>query len=447
MATMKLIPLLLSWGGVIIALSQGFAASRSVLAFSSAAGFIAGVAGGALLLCTLQGDTPFIVAKAALAAVFILYWLASFAALYRATGVDAASSRFRKVSENPLSAASCSIVVAVLFGVISAFRFIPQGREAQILPVILLGLSGLCLTAFFIGVERFVPKMPAASGEALLAVVVSFILFASSSIPRLDLFSPLVMKVMKFIHDVAHQCFESLLLPDHLFCRPDVWDFIGFFFGSGVGFLGGIVIWFVPLVLVCAAIRLERLPSVAHIRQGAQRRKLLAAHIRERRRRLVVPLIAIVMLAAAVYQSRFPGVEYWDPKPVKVTAAPSGSIIIPLTGEIDLRDGKIHKFLFRERGREARFMVLRTPGGGYTVTLDACSICKPEGYGQADGAVICYYCKTLIPLETVGKPGGCNPVPLPFILEKDGVVLDGVTLLNMWGETVTATTRLKKGAM
>ena len=77
--------------------------------------------------------------------------------------------------------------------------------------------------------------------------------------------------------------------------------------------------------------------------------------------------------------------------------------------------------------------------------LDACAICKPDGYGQAEGTVICYYCKTLIPLETVGKPGGCNPVPVPFTEKADGVVIDGMTLINSWGATVQATARVKEG--
>jgi uncharacterized membrane protein len=61
--------------------------------------------------------------------------------------------------------------------------------------------------------------------------------------------------------------------------------------------------------------------------------------------------------------------------------------------------------------------------------------------------VICYYCKTLIPLETVGKPGGCNPVPLPFSVKNDGVHIDTLTLVNLWNDTVQSTTRVKeKGA-
>jgi len=153
-----------------------------------------------------------------------------------------------------------------------------------------------------------------------------------------------------------------------------------------------------------------------------------------------------VLLGLAVYRSLYPSVEYWDPKPIVVTANAGGEIFLPRTGEIDLMDGKLHKYLYERGGKTARFFVLLTPSGKLTVDLDACAICKPDGYGQAEGTVICYYCKTLIPLETVGKPGGCNPVPVPFTEKDDGIHLSGVTLINAWSGTVQSTTRtMEKG--
>jgi uncharacterized membrane protein len=165
----------------------------------------------------------------------------------------------------------------------------------------------------------------------------------------------------------------------------------------------------------------------------------------DRRFRLIPVCLCVAILAAAVYQSRFPHVEYWDPKPLQVAATPAGQILIPKKGEIDLTDGRIHKYLFARGGKEARFLVLMKPAGTMVVTLDACAICKPDGYGQAEGTVICHYCKTLIPVDTVGKTGGCNPVPIPFNETADGVQIDSTVLLNSWITTVQATDRVKGG--
>jgi uncharacterized membrane protein len=128
-----------------------------------------------------------------------------------------------------------------------------------------------------------------------------------------------------------------------------------------------------------------------------------------------------------------------------ILAGPTGEIFIPKKGEVNLEDGQLHKYIFKQGGKEARFFVLMTPSGKLTVDLDACAICKPDGYGQVEGMVLCYYCKTLIPLETVGKPGGCNPVPVSFTEKEDGVHLDGLSLINLWSGTVQSTARVKEG--
>jgi uncharacterized membrane protein len=170
----------------------------------------------------------------------------------------------------------------------------------------------------------------------------------------------------------------------------------------------------------------------------------MAAHLRERRLRLVLPLLSVIILAWAVYESRFPTVEYWDPKPLPVTADAAGDIAIPLQGN-ELRDGRLHKFSYRGCGTTVRFLVLMKPDSRLTVTLDACSICKPDGYGQLEGNIICYYCKTLIPVATVGKTGGCNPVPVAFREAADAVHIDGPSLTRTWEQTVQAVQKVPEG--
>jgi uncharacterized membrane protein len=440
----KFVPLLVAWSVLALVMARGFTGRRRAVASGGISGFAVGVAGALLLIHSLRGELPFAVLRMLVGGGFCLFWGAAVAGVYRCGNREWSLHGPGGIMEKPRVAAVTSFLAAAVVGAICACRLPePSGLVPTVAAPALLVLAGSYLLLLALIAEKFIPPVPAVTWTTLPAAVVAVILFAASCIPRLDLFSPLTMKVMKFIHDFVHQLFESMLIPDHPFFRPHVWQYIGFLFGSGAGFWGGLVIWFVPVLLVILAVRLERLPSVAHIRQGARRRTLLAAHLRERRWRLVIPGTAMVLLAAAVYQSRFPDVEYWDPKPLPVTARPSGEIFLPLKGEVDLEDGRLHKFIHRQEGREARFLVLMTPAGHLTVTLDACAICKPEGYGQTEGSVICYYCKTLIPLDTVGRPGGCNPVPVPFAARKDGVSIDGMALLNSWANTVQAMVRIK----
>jgi MFS family permease len=443
MVAMKLIPQILSWPVIVLVLLKGFPGRRRIVVSTGTAGFIVGSAGLFFLFNLFPGNLLFGAVKSALGVGFLLLWGISVAAIYRSTGRGVTIFRGERLVNTPISVAIFAALAGMVAGAVCTCRL--QGINGTALNVIVLILSGVALAYGAWFMERLLPDSFRVSPSGMLAANVALLLFSASSILRLDLFSPLSMKVMKGVHDFVHQFMESILIPDHLFVRSVVWKYIGILFGKEVGFWGGMVIWFTPAVLIALAIGLERLPSVAHIRQGAQRRKLLASAIGVQRSLLITPLFSVAIFAAAAYQSSCPSVEYWDPKPVPVTATQAGEIFIPKKGEIALEDGKLHKYLFKQGGREARFFVLLTPAGKLTVDLDACAICKPDGYGQAEGSVICYYCKTLIPLETVGKPGGCNPVPVPFTEKADGVVIDGITLINSWSTTVQATARVKEG--
>ena len=443
----KLIPHIFSWFGIVLVLLRAFPNRRAVVLAMSLAGSMFGVAGAFVLLRSFPGELSFGIMRSVVGGVFLLLWGVAVSAIYRSGAARILYFRGEKIVTTKIYAGAISLPASIIAGALCACRLPANGGDtfSFILLVLTSGSLAYALAYADLAVEKMLPASLVMSQPALMAAVVALLSFSSSSLIRLDLFSPLSMKVMKFAHDFVHQFFESMLIPDHLFIRSYLWGYIGMLFGKEVGFWGGLVIWFTPVILIILAIRFELLPSVAHIRQGAQRRKLLAAALKERRFRLVVPLCALLVLALAVYQSNFPSVEYWDPKPVPVSANPAGEIVIQKKGDVNLEDGKLHKYIYKQGGKEARFFVLLTPSGQFTVDLDACAICKPDGYGQADGTVICYYCKTLIPLETVGKPGGCNPVPVPFTVKDDGVHIDGLTMINIWGTTVQTTSRVKEG--
>ena len=441
----KLIPLLVAWAGIMLVLARGFSGRRSVAAVAGSVGFACGVAGAFALLLFFKGDTPFAFVKMLLGVVFLLLWTVSVSAVYHRNGYDASAALRERWSTGGLYAAMIASLTGVTAGVVCACCF--AGSQNPWLMFSCIAAGAVVIAVAVAALERFLPDAVVVSPVGMATAVSALLFFCSSSSPRLDLFAPLTMKMMKFAHDFVHQFFESMLIPDHMFFTSATWDFVGLLFGNGVGFWGALLIWFTPVILVIVAVTLEPLPLVGSLRQGAQRRTRVAAALRMRRLRLAAPMIALVISGSAVYESRFPKVEYWDPKPLAVTATPSGEIIIPDKGDIELNDGKLHKYLFKQGGKEVRFFIVATPDGKLTAVLDACSICKPDGYGQTEGMVICYYCKTLIPLETVGKPGGCNPVPLPFSVKNDGVHIDSLTLVNLWNDTVQSTTRVKeKGA-
>jgi Membrane iron-sulfur containing protein FtrD-like len=445
MFALKLLPQFIAWTVIVLVALRGFPGRHRVVTVAAGIGYLLGVAGVLLLSRTFAGNVSLEIIKTALGVSFFFLWAVAVTAIYRSTVRDFPLFRGERLVETTICAWICTTLAGMVAGAICACRLpVFDSAAVQLLAFAALALTGGILVYAARIAERFFTSSLNVTPAALLAAVVSLLLFCASFMLRLDLFSPLSMKVMKGTHDFVHQFMESILVPDHIFIRPAIWGYIGILFGKEVGFWGGMIIWFMPATLIALAIYLEPLPSVAHIRQGAQRRRLLAAAIRLQRYRLIIPGIAVVALAAAAYQSRFPNVEYWDPKPLAVAATPAGEIVIPKKGDVDLEDGKLHKYLYKKGETEVRFFVLMTPGGKLTVDLDACAICKPDGYGQAEGTVICYYCKTLIPLDTVGKPGGCNPVPVSFTDREDGVHIDSISLVNSWNTTVQATVRIKE---
>lgn len=432
----KAVPMALAISFVAAALLRFTGVKRHKTAVFLAGGYGLGTIAALLLVFMTSAEVPYLVARGVVALLFGAFFGWSLFSLYR---FRSSSTVSRRLQPTLSTAAITGLGAAALF-----LLRLPVKDEPVVTAAVVLVTGVLSLSLALIG-EAKIPAGIQVTGSATFAAMVASLSFISAQSMRLDIFSPLSMKIMKFIHDFVHQGFETLLIPDHPFFRQDVWNYIGFLFSNSVGFWGGLVVWLLPCALVLWMTAQEQLPQVSHIRQGPERRRIIAQHMRDRRLRAVVPLVAALFFALAIYRSVSPATEYWDPKPIKVSADIGGDLVIPESGEdYDLGDGKIHKFLLTGK-TPVRFFVLQKDDGTMAVTLDACSICKPDGYGQTEGSVVCYYCNTLIPLSTVGRPGGCNPVPVPFARGERGVQIPITSLLERWNTTVQAVERVPGG--
>ncbi|MFQ6342254.1 Fe-S-containing protein [Campylobacter sp. VTCC 70190] len=86
-----------------------------------------------------------------------------------------------------------------------------------------------------------------------------------------------------------------------------------------------------------------------------------------------------------------------------------------------LRDNKLHRFAYiSAEGKVIRFFLInkREDKDSPVAVFDACMICGDMGYIKKDGELICISCNVRIFLPSVGKSGGCNPIPLKY--EYDG---------------------------
>jgi high-affinity iron transporter len=98
----------------------------------------------------------------------------------------------------------------------------------------------------------------------------------------------------------------------------------------------------------------------------------------------------------------------------------NGQATIPLN---QIQDGDIHFYQATENGVEVRFWLYQKPDGKIATVLDACEICGSVGFYQGTSGVVCKNCAAPINPQSVGMPGGCNPIPLKAQTTADSVIL------------------------
>ncbi|RKO64824.1 hypothetical protein CKA54_02765 [Campylobacter sp. P255] len=104
-----------------------------------------------------------------------------------------------------------------------------------------------------------------------------------------------------------------------------------------------------------------------------------------------------------------------------------------------LRDNNLHRFAYiSDEGKVVRFFLInkREDKDSPVAVFDACSICGDMGYVKRGGELICISCNVRIFLPSVGKAGGCNPIPMKYKFENGKVIipfseiLDGVNFFT-----------------
>jgi len=159
--------------------------------------------------------------------------------------------------------------------------------------------------------------------------------------------------------------------------------------------------------------------SAAPVATGAEARLARAAASRERtwRRGFAALGLLVVALLAASFVSR-----------ARIPAAEPATELTPDGGAVAfdaglLADGRMHFFTAPTATGSVRFFAIRVAGEVRT-NLDACEICGPIGYFLEGGAAVCRNCTSPIALSSLGRPGGCNPVPVRSRVEDSRVVLE-----------------------
>lgn len=132
-----------------------------------------------------------------------------------------------------------------------------------------------------------------------------------------------------------------------------------------------------------------------------------------------IAAILAVLLYHDVYATRPPKIT----PPRHLTPDAAGLIKIK-TAEV--ADGKLHRYAYvTDDGHVVRFFLINRSRGQAKmgVVYDACMLCGDMGYIQEKNEVICIACNVRIFVPSIGKAGGCNPIPLVHKVEGEHVVI------------------------
>ncbi len=182
------------------------------------------------------------------------------------------------------------------------------------------------------------------------------------------------------------------------------------------------------LIAGLALLFLRRRPTVAAQElaqmEKAQRRKARSLVLRELRWFKGALTCVGVIFAVCLYY------DLYASRPVKITPptmmTPDAAGVIKI-GIDQVKDGGLHRYaMVTDDGHVVRFFLInRSLGQGNKigVVYDACMLCGDMGYIQEKNEVICIACNVRIFRPSIGKAGGCNPIPLVHSIEGNKVVL------------------------
>lgn len=142
--------------------------------------------------------------------------------------------------------------------------------------------------------------------------------------------------------------------------------------------------------------------------EGPQARLERAARMRDESRRRWTGILAVIVVGflsvAFVKSSSLPAKEAGT-----TLALTNGGVSVP---SADLADGRMHFYEADLPAGHVRFFAVKDKDQVHTC-LDACEICGDKGYFLEGDHAVCRNCTSPIPLASLGRTGGCNPIPLP----------------------------------
>ena len=146
---------------------------------------------------------------------------------------------------------------------------------------------------------------------------------------------------------------------------------------------------------------------------AAARRKLEWAHRRERLWMTAVVGVSFLFIFLSTAEFIY----------AKSSTTLSPTAVVTLVGNqvtlnaADINDDQLHRFGVivpdaNSKPVQVRFLLYKKPDGTIVSVADACQICGPVGFFIGAQGITCKMCSSPLVPQSMGQPGGCNPIPL-----------------------------------
>lgn len=379
--------------------------------------------------------------------VFGLFYLLSLGALFHSTGVELLGP-FRKVADKRWFLIPGVYILSVIY-------LLPEMAGSSLYLVNIYSMSGesfnvfigagagfsLALAASYLISRRFRMDIAGLFGLPQLLLFLSLIKLVTGGVRGFAEFSliPSVQAgLKKLFHDLVHQTYVILMMPDHPLLSMTAWRRMGVLFSDTVALWFSLILMTIPLAIFLRSHFAEEVTVPPEVAAGAQRRRFIKSIRDERFLKSIPVFLFMVFIAGTWFVERSESSSsLYNPKPRPVISD-GGKVTVPIRspGE-DLLDGALHKFVLNVNGGEMRLLAMKKPDGTLAVCLDACERCPAEGFAQAKEHVICLYCLSPRRSDTLGQPGGCNPIPLNALVTESDVMIEASEIAEKWGMVKT----------
>jgi len=303
---------------------------------------------------------------------------------------------------------------------------------------ILLGLSVLYPISLFF--KRFpIYKAISLPGLLIYSGALKFLFGGVSEVEEGSFIITLQRGLQYFLENALSRLESVLMISSHPFLESPFSALLTYLKGDRTAMAIAVVLIIIPPVYMLIRLFGRADPFTSDLKVKAERR-LKVSFFRKNLFYLSAPaLISFFVLIISLHAANLALNPLYEPEPIPVRTE-TDTLKIPISDQFgDLSDGKLRKYVYYYGDKRIIFIAIMKPDGGAGVALDECEICRPaewnksaQGYAQSGSYLICKYCVTPIAISTINKPGGCNPIPVPFRLEEGHIIISLDDLIRIY---------------